>query len=238
MIFSGAGLSAESNLATFRDSNGLWANYDPMEVCNFHNWEENFDLVHYFYDLRRGELAKAQPNAMHKFLASLESTLKDKARIIHLTQNVDDLLERAGATHIIHLHGELTRIICPRCKSVFEIGYEAFTRKPCPQCHYEKLKPKIIFFYEQAPLYSTMHEILFSLNRNDALIVIGTSGAVIDISGIISSMQYHTQGIGLKILNNLESSNSIDESVFHRVIYDKASNAIPTIQKDIMAFFG
>ncbi|WP_334084869.1 Sir2 family NAD-dependent protein deacetylase [Helicobacter typhlonius] len=81
VIFSGAGLSAESGLETFRDNGGLWAQYDPMEVCNYENWLENFALMHRFYNLRREELGKVQPNAMHKFLATLPHSLKAKQDI-------------------------------------------------------------------------------------------------------------------------------------------------------------
>lgn len=146
IVFSGAGLSAESGLETFRDADGLWAKYDPMEVCNYQNWEKNFDLVHRFYNERRKELAKVKPNAMHLYLAQLEHDLKGKVDMIHLTQNVDDLLERAGATKIIHLHGKLTELICPQCQHIQTIGYAEFDKSPCPKCGHTKVKPQIIFF--------------------------------------------------------------------------------------------
>lgn len=235
VIFSGAGLSVQSGLATFRDSDGLWAKHDPMIVCNYTNWEKNFDLVHDFYNLRRQELAKVEPNQAHKYFASLEATLQNKAQIIHLTQNVDDLLERAGVkSKIIHLHGELTKLICPLCNEVYEIGYEAFNKIPCKKCGYTKVKPNIVFFFEQAPLYTMMYDILESLESKDCIIVIGTSGSVIDISGIIKMCR--ARYAGLKILNNLEYSESIDEMVFDKIYYQESSMAITHIDSDLSKF--
>ncbi|WP_334094555.1 SIR2 family NAD-dependent protein deacylase [Helicobacter typhlonius] len=238
VIFSGAGLSAESGLETFRDNGGLWAQYDPMEVCNYENWLENFALMHRFYNLRREELGKVQPNAMHKFLATLPHSLKAKQdiEVIHITQNVDDLLERAGASNIIHLHGQLSKIICPKCEYIFDIGYTHFEPHNCPNCGYEKLKPFIVFFYEKAPQYATMYEIFESLNFRDCVLVIGTSGNVVDISSILARCEYKHK-IGLKILNNLEPSNSIAESVFDTIYYKPATQAIEQIQEALCDFF-
>lgn len=236
VVFSGAGLSAESGLATFRDNNGLWAQYDPMEVCNYENWLDNFALVHRFYNLRRQELAKVRPNAMHKYLATLEKKLKS-VEVIHITQNVDDLLERAGARNIMHIHGELTKLICPQCQHVTNIGYNAYTPAPCEQCGYTKVKPKIIFFFEQAPLYAPMYEILSSLSHNDMALVIGTSGNVVDISMLLTHAQRGGKRIGSKILNNLAPSKSITESVFDKIFYKPTTEAIADIDKEILAFF-
>lgn len=243
IVFSGAGLSADSGIATFRDSDGLWANYDPMEVCNFKNWEKNYELVHRFYNLRRAELRSVKPNAMHEFLASLPALLsqswinKSSAQnieVVYLTQNVDDLLERAGARNVIHLHGELTKIICPKCQNVVEIGYEEFDfSSVCPKCASKKLKPKIVFFYESAPLYEKMYAEFGSLDSWDLVLVVGTSGNVIPISYILRS----NEKIGYKILNNLAPSPHIDEGLFDTVIYQKAIKAIPQIRQEIVAFF-
>lgn len=268
IVFSGAGLSADSGVATFRDSDGLWANYDPMEVCNFQNWEENYELVHRFYNLRRAELRSVSPNAMHEFLASLpkilaqnlasealtsenlasealanenltSEALRQKSstqniEVVYLTQNVDDLLERAGAKNVIHLHGELTKIICPKCGYIIEIGYDEFDiSSACPKCASKKLKPKIVFFYENAPLYEKMYAEFGSLGRGDMVLVVGTSGNVVPISYILRS----NANIGYKILNNLAPSPHIDEGLFDTVIYQKAVEAFPQIKQEISAFF-
>lgn len=236
VIFSGAGLSADSGIATFRDSDGLWASYDPLEVCNFKNWEKNYELVHRFYNLRREELKNVKPNAMHEFLASLVDLLaRESIEVVYLTQNVDDLLERAGAQNVIHLHGELTKIICPKCHHISDIGYECFdSTTPCPKCANKKQKPKIVFFYESAPLYEVMNAVFFSLGKDDSVLVVGTSGSVIPIGVILGQ----SRQIGLKILNNLAPSPYIDERLFDKVIYSKAIEAIPQIKQEIEAFFG
>ncbi|MCX2716292.1 NAD-dependent deacetylase [Helicobacter sp. MIT 21-1697] len=238
VVFSGAGLSAESGLETFRDNGGLWAQYDPMKVCNYENWLENFALVHRFYNLRREELGKVQPNAMHKFLATLPHSLKVKQdiEVIHITQNVDDLLERAGVSNVIHLHGELCKIICPKCEHIFDIGYTHFEPHNCPNCDYTKLKPFIVFFYERAPKYMMMHDIFAQLGSRDCVLVIGTSGNVVDISSIIA-LRGNSTKIGYTILNNLQPCPSIAESVFDKIFYKPTTQAIPEIQQELRHFF-
>lgn len=237
IVFSGAGLSAESGLETFRDADGLWARYDPMDVCNYQNWEKNFDLVHHFYNERRKELAKVEPNAMHNYLAQLEHTLQGKVEVIHLTQNVDDLLERAGAKKIVHLHGKLTELICPECHHIQTIGYCDFDKSPCPKCGNVKVKPQIIFFYEPAPEYETLHKIFGELESDDCVLVVGTSGRVVNISSLIRFMESFGVTIGCKILNNLEESESIDASLFDKVFYTPATQAVAEIDRVLKDFW-
>ncbi len=242
VVFSGAGLSAESGLGTFRDNDGLWAKYDPMVVCNYENWIENFDLVHKFYNLRRIELGNVAPNLMHKFLAKLPNMFKECKEIkedietIFITQNVDDLLERAGVSNVIHLHGELTKIICPNCGRIYELGYTEFETHNCDKCNYKYLKPFIVFFYEKAPKYVYLYDIFSSLTYKDCVLVIGTSGNVVDISSIIYSCEKQSK-IGYKILNNLEYSDSIAESMFDKILYMPATKAIDSIEYEIKNFF-
>lgn len=242
VIFSGAGLSAESGLDTFRDADGLWAQFDPMEVCNYKNWIDNFELVHYFYNLRRTELGNVAPNAMHKFLSQLPMILNankmqgEAIEVIHITQNIDDLLERADAQNIIHLHGELTKIICPKCGDIHDIGYSTFTPHPCKKCGYTYLKPFVVFFYEPAPQYAKMYDIFEGLSKKDCVMVIGTSGNVVDISSIIARYEWK-QKIGLKILNNLAPSPHIADNIFDKIIYKNATQTINEIKEILISFF-
>src|SRR5215469_11744156 len=104
VFLTGAGMSAESGISTFRDSDGLWENYDVMKVASIEGWYENPDLMLMFYNERRAQLDKVEPNAGHNIIASLEHDVK----VSGITQNVDNLHERAGSTEVIHLHGELT----------------------------------------------------------------------------------------------------------------------------------
>jgi NAD-dependent deacetylase len=123
VVLSGAGVSAESGISTFRDSDGLWENYDVMEVASIEGWYQNPELVIEFYNQRRTQLANVEPNEAHKIIADLEKHYD----VTVITQNVDDLHERAGSTQIIHLHGELTKVCSDaQKKHVKDIGYTAF----------------------------------------------------------------------------------------------------------------
>ncbi len=257
IIFSGAGISAESGLATFRDSNGLWANYDPNVVCNYHSWRKNYELVHKFYNLRRAELATVRPNTAHK----IAMRLAREFRVVNITQNVDDLFERAHlevtvslrgseateAIHsnitdlsdsnarfaeyeqanILHLHGKLWEIRCENCEYIATIGYAPYDFTPCPKCGNEKLKPNIVFFYEQAPKYMEMYEIFDSVSDNDIIVVSGTSGEVVNVCAMIRR--------GYKILNNLEKARGINENLFDSVYFEPSSSAFEKIYNEIKA---
>lgn len=133
VFLTGAGLSAESGIKTFRDHNGLWNNYDVMEVCSIKGFRKNRQLVLDFYDLRRADLADKEPNPAHFMIAELQKKYPDQ--IINLTQNVDNLLEKAGCSEVIHLHGELTKAVCETCNHVIEIGYHPIRDfQQCPHC--------------------------------------------------------------------------------------------------------
>jgi len=173
-LLSGAGLSAPSGLATFRDG-GLWDRYDVVEVCSIQGYRRDPHRVHRFYDERRQELGQVRPNRAHYYLAKLE----ERFDVVHLTQNVDDLLERAGAQSLIHLHGELTKLRCLECGHSFSIGYLSQEGKSCPGCGSCKVRPDVIFFGESAPNYRYLYTI-----EADLFIAIGTSGRVIDIADI------------------------------------------------------
>ncbi len=120
-IISGAGLSAESGIRTFRGSDGMWEEYSIEEVCSIYGWERDRDKVTEFYNKRRADISTKKPNYAHKRLAELKN--KYPNNIYMLTQNVDDLLEKAGCKDVIHLHGTLTDLRCEMCETVFYIGY-------------------------------------------------------------------------------------------------------------------
>jgi len=171
-ILSGAGLSAPSGIPTFRDG-GLWDRYKVEEICSAEAVAKDLAKVNRFYDERRRELAKVEPNEAHRYFAQLES----RYETIHLTQNVDDLLERAGADPI-HLHGRLTQARCMECAEVFKIGYEPIADRSCPKCD-AALRPDVVMFAEVAPDYRYLYTI-----QADIFIAVGTSGRVIDIADI------------------------------------------------------
>lgn len=225
IFFSGAGISADSGLGVFRGSGGLWNKYDINKVCNFHTWLDNYSLVHEFYNKRRLEYAKVHPNPMHKVIASLQQQYSSK-KVIAITQNVDDLLERAGCKDVLHVHGRINFIHCTQCGFEFETQTE-FIGGQCQHCGGKTFKPSVVFFGEQAPAYAPMYEIINSLSELDMIAVIGTEGSVVPISAILGTK---TTGVkGFRFLCNLEPSPFIDACHFHKVMYERAQSAAPVL---------
>lgn len=227
IILSGAGISAESGISTFRDSGGLWDQYDVSVICNYDSLEKNEALTLEFYDKRRLDIKDKEPNEAHKTIAQLKKQYPND--IVVLTQNVDDLFEKAGLEkdEIVHLHGFLPELRCRNieCEAVYEIGYEkqeTFHKGICPNCG-EKLRPNIVFFGEMAPMYERFNA---EIADCEMLVVIGTSGNVIGVNTLATFVDH-------SILNNLEPSDAIDDTLFSKVIYDKASIAIDEIAREI-----
>lgn len=183
-VLTGAGISAESGLATFRASDGLWAGHRVQDVCTPEALENNPELVWKFYSERRAQCARAEPNAAHRSLADLEAKLRD--RFFLCTQNVDDLHERAGSSRLVHMHGELAKSRCEdECgrapiedsrvyKSLEDVG-----RCGCGA----RLRPHIVFFGE-IPL--EMDRIQRELDRSSVMVVIGTSGSVYPAANFVN----------------------------------------------------
>lgn len=221
VILSGAGLSAQSGISTFRDSGGLWDNYDINRICTDGCLDWNYDETIHFYNLRRQDISDKFPNHAHKTIAKLKTKYPDKIEVI--TQNVDDLLEKAGCLDVLHLHGFLPQLRCMDCETIFNIGYDIQdTHTTCEQCG-GKLRPNIVFFGEAAPKYQDMHNVL---SQCGLFITIGTSGYVIDVS-------FLTQYADYAILNNLDPSEAIIEEAFDKVYYENATTAMDKIEQDI-----
>lgn len=186
MILSGAGLSAESGINTFRDNDGLWENYDVMKVCSTEGWIKNHKLVTQFYNERRSDLEFKEPNHAHKVLAQLENDYR--GRVIHLTQNIDNLMEKAGAKDIIHLHGTLTDLRCEACTEVFNVDYKPQVgNESCPKCTNKRLRHNVVMFGETAPKYVRIQK---AIKECSLFIAIGTSGTVIDIASIAKEFKH------------------------------------------------
>lgn len=231
IIFSGAGISAESGIKTFRDSDGLWENHAIEDVCNQNTWIKNYDLVHKFYNQRRVQLAEVSPNYAHEIVANIQKRYPKDCIII--TQNVDNMFERAGCTDVIHVHGELTKMECQSCFHVYELAYKEFHKgDECPKCSSEDIKPFIVFFGGQAPKYMEMYDAFTHLQNEDSIVVvIGTLGNVVQINANLELMECK------KILNNLEESPYIDDTQFDKVYYEEATSAIEKIEADIKLFW-
>ncbi len=182
MVLSGAGLSAESGIPTFRDLGGLWEGYDPMEVCSLEGWERDRARITRFYDARRRELAGKDPNAAHRMFARLERRFGE--RVVHLTQNVDDLLERAGCRGVIHLHGTLRDLRCEACRHIWDIGYRPQREdERCPACGSVAVRHNVVMFGEPAPAYRFIRP---AIDASDLFVAIGTSSQVVDAVMIAS----------------------------------------------------
>ncbi len=220
VLFSGAGVSADSGLQTFRDAGGLWENHKVDEIANYLTWRDRSASVHRFYDARRAQLAGASPNAAHQLAARLQQ----RHGAVIMTQNVDDLYERAGCENVIHLHGLLTQMKCVACGRVWDVGYEAWPEGGRCACNSRRgVKPNVIFFYEPAPEYPKMFKTLASLGPEDVLLVSGTSGQVIQIGELARKSKART------ILSNLTSDRGdkhgvvhIDDRHFDHVLHGRA----------------
>lgn len=184
-VLTGAGVSAESGLGTYRDNGGLWDNYDPMEVASIEGWYRNRKLVLDFYNMQREKLAEAKPNDAHKLIASLEN-----AYIVDvITQNVDNLHERAGSTHVVHLHGEATKVRPENTcndedgfseKYVLDIGYDKVELGD-KGVNGHQLRPHIVFFGEAVPKMERAIEIV---EKADIILIVGTSLQVYPAAGL------------------------------------------------------
>ncbi len=184
VISTGAGISAESGISTFRDAGGLWANYPVMDVASADGFRRNPDLVHHFYNERRKGLLKAMPNAAHKALVDLE---KDYDVYI-ITQNVDDLHERAGSKNVLHLHGELMKIRSVSDPDYIEsLDIEHLETTPSTRGKRgDLMRPHIVFFQEPVPNIEPAMELV---SEADIFVVIGTSLVVYPAAGLIHAVR-------------------------------------------------
>ncbi len=184
VVSTGAGISAESGISTFRDAGGLWENYPVMQVASAEGFARDPELVHHFYNERRKDLLKALPNAAHKALAELE---KDYDVYI-ITQNVDDLHERAGSSKVLHLHGELMKIRSVRNPEYTEtLDIDHLETSPATRGkNGDPMRPHIVFFNEPVPNIEKAVELV---HKADIFVVIGTSLVVYPAAGLIQCVR-------------------------------------------------
>ncbi len=182
VVFTGAGMSADSGVSTFRDADGLWENHRIEDVCTPQAWARNPQAVLDFYNARRAQLDEVEPNAGHRAVAGLEKYFD---RVVVVTQNVDDLHERAGSTRIIHLHGELRKARSERDPTVI-VPAPGPTRLGDKGPDGAQLRPHIVFFGEAVPEYERALE---AVRDADLFLVIGTSLAVYPAAGLIYQLR-------------------------------------------------
>ncbi|MDO5704301.1 MAG: NAD-dependent deacylase [Paracoccus sp. (in: a-proteobacteria)] len=215
VVLTGAGISAESGLATFRGPDGLWEGHRVEDVATPEAFERDPALVHEFYNQRRAKAALAQPNPAHLALA----TLARRHDLTLVTQNVDDLHERAGSRHVIHMHGALNRATCTVCRWDWEAPAVMHTTDHCPHCGSRATRPNIVWFGE---IPHHMREIWDALDQADLFAAIGTSGQVYPAAGFAQ----HAARMGTRCveLNLAVSANSGD---FAERIIGPASQTVP-----------
>lgn len=183
VVLTGAGMSAESGISTFRDSNGLWENHDIMEVASPEGWMKNPTLVLDFYNKRRAQLKEVKPNRGHEILAELEKDFE----IQIITQNVDNLHEKAGSSSVLHLHGELVKVRGEFSENE-SIYWETDIHLGDVNENAEQLRPDIVWFGEQVP---AIEEAIPYMENADVVIIIGTSLQVYPAAGLMHYAKYH-----------------------------------------------
>lgn len=172
-ILTGSGISAESGIRTFRNGDGLWNEHSINDVATFEGFVRNPDMVRNFYNERHAEYAKAKPNAAHDAIARLQKS--DMHEVLLITQNIDDLHERAGSTNVKHMHGDLKTMLCSSCNEVSFSSGQIDGKTQCPECYSSTIRPNVVWFGE-IPHY--LEEIDTFIRNCDIFAGIGTSGIV------------------------------------------------------------
>lgn len=237
LIFSGAGISAESGLSTFRDPGGLWKKYNIDEVCNFINFrkykndkDKRMNMFQFYNDVKK-TILKAEPNEAHYQVAQWQKQY-GADRVVVTTANIDNLFEKAGCEKVTHVHGEIFHMHCAACKHTWYIGEAEYEDVPCPHCHSRLTKPNIVFFYEQAPEYDTLHYHFNPKRRqaDDILLYVGSSMSVIHPT-ILFGMGKNSQ-LGTKVLVNKDKGN--DDFLFNEKYYGLATVMMKKVDEDIV----
>lgn len=228
-VLTGAGVSAESGLSTFRDKGGLWAKYRVEDVASIEGYERDPGAVLEFYNLRRGTHAGVEPNAAHVALADLQREWARRGGSVTLcTQNIDPLHERGGAGRVIHMHGEIGKVRCHECGDLTAADGELSLDLGCAACgRIGTLRPHVVWFGE-TPLY--MDEIYEALARADLFVSIGTSGAVYPAAGFVTAARH----AGIRTMEiNLEPSENAH--MFDVTRYGKATEVVPKWVREMIA---
>lgn len=225
VILTGAGISAESGLATFRASDGLWENHRIEDVATPEGFECNPDLVHQFYNERRRKLihGHVQPNPAHLALSELDR----KYQVTIVTQNIDNLHERAGSMRVIHIHGEILKSLCRFCRTRFDVSGDLSTRDICDECgRIGGIRPDIVWFGE---IPYRMEEIVSFIEKCGLFLAIGTSGNVYPAAGFVDI----ARRFGARTLEiNLEATKS--ENLFDEHRYGMAGSLVPELVKELL----
>lgn len=222
VVLTGSGISAESGLKTFRESNGLWEEYDVMEVASIGGWERNPELVLRFYNERRSQLRNAEPNAAHTGLVELEKNFDVQI----ITQNVDNLHERAGSTKVLHLHGILTRVRSTGDPSlVYDLAYNEIHMGDTCEKGYQ-LRPDIVWFGEPVPAFQQAAEIS---SQAEIFAVIGSSMVVYPAAGLTG---YISRGVPVYVVDPNEISVVAGSNIEY--IREKAGKGVQILKQKLI----
>ena len=222
-VLTGAGVSAESGLGTFRDPQGIWARFDPMKLATPEAFAADPDTVHAFYNARRRNLVAAEPNAAHVALAQLAAHVD----LFLCTQNIDDLHRRAGSPLVHHMHGELLKALCSACGARHAWRCDLATVTPCPSCGAAALRPDVVWFGEMP--YG-MERVEAALAHADLFVAIGTSGAVYPAAGFVRQ----ARALGVRSLEiNLVPSDTA--RAFDSARYGPATETVPAFVAALLA---
>ncbi len=225
VVLTGSGISAESGIRTFREMGGLWEEYDVHEVASPQGWDRDMDLVLRFYNERRKQLRDSEPNQGHISIAELEEYFDVEV----ITQNVDNLHERAGSSRILHLHGELTKVRSTGDPNlVYELdGWELKQGDTCEKGH--QLRPHIVWFGEPVPL---IEEAVRITSQADAFAIIGTSLAVYPAAGLVD---YAPSDAPIYLVDPNDIPVPLHREV--EVIREKASKGVPVLKEKLLERF-
>jgi NAD-dependent deacetylase len=223
VILTGAGISAESGISTFRDANGLWENYRIEDVASPHAFRRDPETVHRFYNLRRAQLKIVLPNAAHLALAELERGWAGDFLLV--TQNVDDLHERAGSRKLVHMHGEMRRVRCEACGAGAYHEDDLGIASLCAACGGTgRMRPDIVWFGEM-PYH--MSQIEAALAGADIFVAVGTSGVVYPAAGFAEIVRYNGRGCETIEINPAPTGSA----AFRTIIAETAVNGVPLLAR-------
>ena len=226
VILTGAGISAESGVPTFRDADGLWENHDPMHIATPEAFARDPGLVYRFYNARRNKLGEVEPNTAHRDIARLQREFPGQVFLV--TQNVDDLHERGGSEQVCHMHGELRSALCQLCGERHRPRQDYDHSSPCPDCGaVGGVRPDVVWFGEM-PYF--MPHIEGQLARCDLFIAVGTSGVVYPAAGFVrQALAYGAM--------TLEINREVSEvtGVFHHQRRGLATEKVAEVVEEILA---